>query len=301
MNELLVISGKGGTGKTSLTAAFARLAENVVLADCDVDAADLHLLLAPEIRERHEFYSGQQAQINQLDCTVCGICNALCRFNAIELNKNNNSEFSYTINSARCEGCGVCVRFCPENAITSQTRHCGQWMVSDTAYGPMVHAKLDVAAENSGKLVTTVRDEARRIAQEQNRSMILIDGPPGIGCPVIASLTGVNKVLIVTEPTLSGEHDLKRVLDLADHFGIPAAVCVNKWDINPSITDSIEAETIKRGSLVAGKIPWDNSFTVAQLQAKTILEVGNEQIVNSINSIWECLTSSLLIGTEKHV
>ena len=212
MKELVVISGKGGTGKTSLTAAFAVLAGRSVIADCDVDASDLHLVLSPRVVERHEFRSGREAVILQSDCIGCGVCRRWCRFDAVNMGKNDRGETVFSIDPASCEGCGVCVRFCPAQVIDFPQRICGEWMVSETRCGTMVHARLGVAAENSGKLVSTVRGEARRIAEEQGQGLILVDGPPGIGCPVIASLSGASAVLVITEPTVSGEHDLGRVL-----------------------------------------------------------------------------------------
>ncbi|MCU0577817.1 MAG: ATP-binding protein, partial [Desulfobacterota bacterium] len=254
MRELVVISGKGGTGKTSLAASLASLAGNPVIADCDVDAADLHLLLRPQEIERHEFISGREAVIRATDCTGCGICQGLCRFGAISLRQDGEDAGTYHVDPVSCEGCGVCVHFCPEKAIDFPERSCGHWMISQTRCGPMVHARLGIAAENSGKLVSMVRKEARRIAEEQGRSMIIVDGPPGIGCPVIASLGGASMVLIVTEPTVSGEHDLERVLALAKHFEVPVMVCVNKWDLNPSMTERIEEQARKAGARLAGRI-----------------------------------------------
>ena len=233
MKELVVISGKGGTGKTSITASFAVLADRPVIADCDVDASDLHLVLSPQIKECHEFRSGHEAVIRQDDCIGCGECLSHCRFKAVQVSGKPGQRAQFFIDPVSCEGCGVCVRFCPEHAIDFPERLCGEWMISETRCGPMVHARLGTAAENSGKLVSTVRREAKRIAKENNSPLIITDGPPGIGCPVIASVTGASLVLAVTEPTVSGEHDLKRVLSLARHFSIPALVCVNKWDINP--------------------------------------------------------------------
>ncbi|MGB7629601.1 MAG: ATP-binding protein, partial [Candidatus Deferrimicrobium sp.] len=225
MKELVIISGKGGTGKTSLTASFVVLADRPVIADCDVDAADLHLVLSPRINERHEFRSGHEAVIRQDDCNGCGTCLADCRFDAVRMNGKAAGNATFVIDPVACEGCGVCIRFCPEKAIDFPERPCGEWMISETRCGPMVHARLGVGAENSGKLVSTVRREARRIAEEEHRFLVIVDGPPGIGCPVIASVTGATHVLAVTEPTVSGEHDLERVLSLTRHFSIPAAVC----------------------------------------------------------------------------
>lgn len=292
VTELVVISGKGGTGKTSLAASFAVLADRPVIADCDVDAADLHLVLSPRIKERHDFYSGHQAVIRQKDCTGCGACAAHCRFDAVETNGKSPGEGPFTIDPASCEGCGVCVRFCPEQAIDFPDRLCGEWMISETRRGPMVHARLGVAAENSGKLVSTVRREARRIAEEGNHPLVIVDGPPGIGCPVIASVTGASHVLIVTEPTVSGEHDLERVLLLARHFGIPAAVCVNKWDLNPEMTDRIEDKGLRAGARIAGRVRYDPSVTLAQMRERAVVET-EAPCVEDIQRIWNRLGPSV--------
>ncbi len=286
MKELVIISGKGGTGKTSVTASFAVLADRPVVCDCDVDAADLHLVLEPTIRERHEFESGHEAVIRQNDCTGCGICQDLCRFGAI----SNNVDM-FHIDSISCEGCGVCVRFCPEGAIDFPLRRCGEWFVSDTRCGPMVHARLGVAAENSGKLVSTVRQEARHLAEEGNLNMVIVDGPPGIGCPVIASLTGASQVLVVTEPTVSGEHDLERVLSLARHFQIPAAICVNKFDINEEMTKRIEDRALSAGATVAGRIRYDASVTRAQIQKKAVVELDTPG-ADDMKQLWKNLNLS---------
>jgi len=288
MKELVIISGKGGTGKTSLTASFAVLAGRAVLVDCDVDAADLHLVLAPKIKERHQFRSGHEAVIRQEDCIGCGVCLAYCRFGAIRMNGKGAARTAFSIDPVFCEGCGVCVRFCPERAIDFPERLCGEWMVSDTRCGPLVHARLGVAAENSGKLVSTVRREARRIAEEANYSLILVDGPPGIGCPVIASLTGASRVLVVTEPTVSGEHDMLRALSLVNYFKIPAAICVNKWDINPEMTERIERKALEVGVQTAGRIHYDRSVTAAQLSARSVVECGGPA-ARDIEKVWEKL------------
>ncbi len=272
MNELVVISGKGGTGKTSLAASFAVLADQPVIADCDVDAADLHLVLSPRIKERHDFRSGHEAVIRQDDCIGCGACLVHCRFEAMKMDGKSAGEAIFTIDPVSCEGCGVCVRFCPEQAIDFPERLCGEWMISETRCGPMVHARLGVAAENSGKLVSMVRREARRIGEEENHSLVIVDGPPGIGCPVIASVTGASLVLVVTEPTVSGEHDLERVLSLTRHFGMPVAVCVNKWDLNPEMTDRIEDKARRAGARIAGCVRYDRSVTLAQMQERAVVE-----------------------------
>lgn len=288
--EIVVISGKGGTGKTSLTASLAVLAGSPVIADCDVDAADLHLVLKPRTLESHEFVSGFEPVIRPGDCTGCGLCRELCRFDAVRVRDGDSGTPGYAIDPVSCEGCGVCVRFCPEGAIDFPERACGHWMISETRCGPMVHARLGVAAENSGKLVSLVKQEARRIALEQGRSLILVDGPPGIGCPVIASMSGASLALVVTEPTVSGEHDLDRVLALARHFDIPAAVCVNKWDLNPGMTGRIEDYALKSGARVIGRIRYDNSVTLAQMQECTVADIDTPA-ARDIREIWKNLQS----------
>jgi MinD superfamily P-loop ATPase len=285
MRELVVISGKGGTGKTSVVASFAVLAGGSVLADCDVDAADLHLVLAPTLIRRQEFRSGKQAVIRQEDCLACGTCLAHCRFEAVR-KEGRNGTWTFRIDPVACEGCGVCVRFCPVNAIDFVETVSGEWFVSETRHGPMVHARLGIAAENSGKLVSTVRREAQRIAAEQGHELILVDGPPGIGCPVIASVTGASRVLIVTEPTLSGQHDLERVLDLTRHFRIPALICVNKYDLNPSMADRIEHCAVEHGARPVGRIHYDRTVTQAQIQGKAVVECSDSTAANEIRSIW---------------
>jgi MinD superfamily P-loop ATPase len=285
IRELVIISGKGGTGKTSVTASFAVLAKGqTVLADCDVDAADLHLVFTPRIIESIPFNSGHEAVIQRERCVGCGLCVELCRFGAVHCLPDNR----YQVDPVACEGCGVCVRFCPVGAIEFPERLCGDWMVSKTRCGLMVHAKLGVAAENSGKLVSMVRREARRIAEMKGLPLIITDGPPGLGCPVIASMTGASQVLMVTEPTVSGEHDLLRVLTLARHFDIPAAVCVNKWDINPEMTERIEAKARAAGVQIAGRIRYDPAVTTAQIQAKAVVEIDAPS-AEDMRDVWKNL------------
>ncbi len=286
MKELIIISGKGGTGKTSLMAAFASLAENKVLCDADVDAADLHLIMEPEVRKRYDFQSGNTAVIDQDKCTECGVCLDLCRWNAI----SNDFE----VNPIECEGCGVCVHFCPEKAIDFPENTCGEWYISDTRFGPMVHARLGIAEENSGKLVSLVRQEARKLAEEKNLELILSDGPPGVGCPVIASIGGATAVLIVTEPTVSGKQDMKRVAQLADHFKVPAMICVNKFDLNLELTRDIENFAKEKGLSCLGRIPFDPIFINAMVQAQTIFEYNTDSKVGqAIKQIWENLSNRL--------
>ena len=288
MNELVVISGKGGTGKTSIVASFAALAKNAVLADCDVDAADLHLVLEPSVTRREEFSGGSQARVLPERCYACGKCTEVCRFGAVSLEGPANMVVEKTshVDPIACEGCGVCAWFCPGDAIEFEPVTNGEWYVSETRFGPMVHAKLGIAAENSGKLVSTVRREAKAIADEQHKGLIIVDGPPGIGCPVIASLTGASQVLVVTEPTLSGEHDLGRVLSLTGHFRIPTAICVNKWDLNPAMTERIEDKARSANATVAGRVRYDRDVTTAQVYAQAAVE-RDGKAAEDIRLLWE--------------
>jgi len=295
MKELVVISGKGGTGKTSIVAAFAALAKKAVLADCDVDAADLHLVLNPTVKQTYDFSGGKQASIIAEKCIGCGKCRDMCRFDAINLNGDRNDviEKTFTIDPVSCEGCKVCVEFCPVDAIEFNDHINGQWFVSDTRFGPMVHAKLGIAEENSGKLVTLIRKEAKKIAQEQKRNLLIVDGSPGIGCPVIASITASDLVLVVTEPTLSGKHDLERVAQLTANFGIKTLVCINKADINPEMSCNIAEDAGKHGLKVVGKIPYDEAFTKAQIMKATLIEYTGGDIAEKIKAMWREVTYEL--------
>ncbi|HPB30486.1 MAG TPA: ATP-binding protein [Candidatus Sumerlaeota bacterium] len=293
MKEIVVISGKGGTGKTSLLASFAALSRGAVIADCDVDAADLHLVLGPKVIRREKFYSGNEAVIRQEVCRRCGTCREVCQFGAVVLHNEKEGAASYEIDPFSCEGCGVCVRFCPAGAIDFPERFSGEWFVSETRYGTMVHARLGVAAENSGKLVSLVRREAREIAEKEHRDLLLVDGPPGIGCPVIATLTGATAALVVTEPTPSGHHDMMRVLELAAHFHIPAAVSVNRWDINPDMTAEIEGAACRAGATVAGRVRYDPVVTEAQRRGRTVVETGGGA-AEDIRDIWSGIEKGVL-------
>lgn len=282
MKELVILSGKGGTGKTSLTGAFAALAQNAVFADCDVDAADLHLLLDPQVERCENFFSGYLAVIDEAGCTGCGRCAALCRHDAIAA-----VDGKYRVRAAGCEGCGVCVRFCPAGVIAFPERRCGEWYVSHTRFGPLVHARLGAAAENSGKLVSLVRREARALAEREGRELVLTDGPPGIGCPVIASVTGADALLAVTEPGVAAIHDLERTVALAKHFGVPVHVAVNRADINPEQTAALVRYAAAETAGFAGQIPWAREFTAAQNEGKSVLEVCTGAIREAITTIWE--------------
>ncbi len=297
MKQLVVLSGKGGTGKTSITGALAALATNAVLVDCDVDAADLHLIVRPEIRERHEFTASEKAEIIQDRCIGCGICFECCKFDAI-MKDEPSSGMSlpvYTVDLLSCEGCAVCHHICIDDAVKMTPVVSGEWYRSETAFGPMVHGRLGVAEANSGKLVSLLRATARSIANDQNRDTIIVDGPPGIGCPAIASLTGADYVLLVTEPTLSAFHDLKRVTDLIRHFELSAGICINKCDINLSIVDKIEQFAGREGFEVLGRLPYDRIFTEAQVAAKTIIEFADGDISRQLKSLWSDLRRRLEI------
>ncbi len=278
--QLAIVSGKGGTGKTSIVACFSALAKNKVLADCDVDAPNLHLILEPEIKYKEEFIGSKKAAIIPDKCISCGKCKEYCRFDAVVFDER------YRIDEVICEGCGVCVYVCPANAIEFKESISGHLFVSDSKYGKLVHARLKVGEENSGKLVEKVRRKAKELGEN-----IIIDGPPGIGCPVIASLSGVDKALIVTEPTFSGLHDLKRVLKLVEHFKLDAFVCINKYDINPEVAKEIEEYCKAMKIKVIGKIPYDEKVTEAMVNGRAIVEYDTEaKASKEIRKIFSSLT-----------
>lgn len=279
--EIVIISGKGGTGKTSLTAAFAHLAQNKILCDLDVDAPDLHILLSPEPRHTEQFISGHEAVIRSDDCTACGQCLEVCRFGAVV-----QSDAGYAIDPLRCEGCKVCVTLCPEQAIDFPDRHCGTWYISDTRFGTMVHAQLFAGEENSGRLVTLLKQQARELAAEAAASCILCDGAPGIGCPVISSLSGASLAVIITEPTPSGLHDLERVAELCGHFRIPTAVIINKYDLNESKADEIAALCETKGWTLVARLPHDGAVTRAMVQRQTITEANDSGLGAQIREAW---------------
>ena len=285
MKELVVISGKGGTGKTSVTASFSALAHNKVIVDCDVDAADLHLLLHPEIRETHSFEGGSTAVIDSQKCTGCGQCVLNCRFKAL------SSDFK--VNPFLCEGCGLCMALCPEDAIHLIRETAGQWFISQTAYGPFVHAQLGIAQENSGWLVSQIRTAARTIAENNGSHLIILDGSPGVGCSVIASITGANLVLVVTEPSLSGIHDLERVIALTAHFQIKTLVAINKSDINHSLSEKIKHLCAERNVTFIGTIPYDSTVTEAQIHGRPVVEYKDSKAALSIKSLWSAVSTAL--------
>lgn len=287
MKEVLIVSGKGGTGKTSIVGSFAHMAENKILVDCDVDASDLHLLLDPRPKEKHAFYSGIKARIENNKCSSCGLCAELCQFEAV------NMEETASISSFSCEGCGVCAHFCPEQAIILDENHCGSWYISDTSYGPLVHAQLFAGEENSGKLVSLIKNQARQLAALTKTKLILIDGAPGVGCPVIASLANVDLILIITEPSQSGQHDLERILDLADHFKLPAMICINKWDLHPEKSEEIERSCKDRNVEVLGKIPFDPMMVTCQIQGVPVTESDTSLAAYSIRTLWDNLQKKL--------
>jgi len=291
VRELVVISGKGGTGKTSLVASLAVLAGKSVLADCDVDAADLHLVLNPRIKQTEDFSGGKGAVILPDICTGCGKCMELCRFGAVI--RRDGDPLSFSIDSIACEGCGVCSYLCPEKAIEFKRVINGRWFISETGYGPMVHARLGIAEENSGKLVSLVRSQAKTIAEKEGIPYIIVDGPPGIGCPVIASITGADAVLIVTEPTVSGEHDMDRVADLARFFKIPTYLCINKFDINLQMSRRIEKKAGSKGIALVGSIHYDRAVTAAQLKRQPVALFLDSEAAADIRVIWDNLIRKL--------
>lgn len=284
MKQIAVVSGKGGTGKTSLVASLAALASGrAVYADCDVDAPDLHLILQPDIRECREFFGIKRAFIDSSKCTQCGSCQDACRFAAIR---------DFQVNPALCEGCGVCKLVCPAGAVEMRESLAGYAYISETRFGPLVHAELFPGEEASGKLVAMVREMARDLAVSRNLDLVLIDGSPGIGCPVIASLAGVDLALVVTEPTITGKHDLERVLDVAEHFGIETTVCINKFDLNPEAARRIEDLCQERAVMIAGRLPFHPSVVEAMVLGRAVVELGGP-VAEAISDMWNVLEKHL--------
>ena len=284
MKQIAVVSGKGGTGKTSLVASLAALARGrAVYADCDVDAPDLHLILQPTIVERRDFFGIKRAYIDGSKCTQCGSCQEACRFEAIR---------DFQVNLALCEGCGVCKLVCPADAVALTESLAGYAYISDTRFGPLVHAELFPGEEASGKLVAMVREMARVLAASKKLDLVLIDGSPGIGCPVIASLTGVDLALVVTEPTITAEHDLERILDVADHFGINTAACINKCDLNPEAAKRIESLCQERAVMIAGRLPYHSSVAKAMVTGRAVVESGGP-VAEAIKEMYSFLEKQL--------
>lgn len=286
MNKVTVISGKGGTGKTIVTANLTALADDLVLADCDVDAPNMHLLMEPEILEELDYRGGKVAVKDEEGCIDCGLCKKLCNFGAVTAD--------YEIDEVRCEGCGLCVTKCPNDALRLTVEKTGDIFLSRSQFGPMVHAKLGIGAENSGKLVSEVSQKAEEIAKEQKKDLVLIDGSPGIGCPVVASLNGADMALIVTEPTKSGLADLKRVLQVTEHFGIDALVIINKSDLNKDITAGIEEFCQQKDIMLAGKVPFDSQVVKAMRQGELIVDYNPEsRVTAALKRIWKRVNNKL--------
>ncbi len=280
MFELTVISGKGGTGKSSITRALLDCAGTCVSADCDVDAANLHLVLGHTNIVMEPFISGFDYRIDPEICTSCGLCQEQCAYNAIRGN---------TIDPYSCEGCGVCHYFCPADAVIKTDKECGEFIRAESPYGPFVYARLHPGEENSGKLVTRVREAGKEAAEEKNLSYVINDGPPGIGCPVIASITGVSAVLIVTEPTITGYEDFIRAAELVSHFRIPVFVCVNKADINPDYVEKIRQKCNGNTIIFTGIVDYDTVFNEAQKKMTSVMEIAPLNIRNQILTIWNAI------------
>jgi len=293
--ELVILSGKGGTGKTSLVGSLAVMAKNKVLVDCDVDAADLHLILDAETDQDHSFVASRRASIDDEKCTGCGICENMCRFDAVKMTPDPNAAggVKFEIDKYACEGCGVCTHFCPEDAIDFEPVESGRWFVSKTRFGPMVHARLGIAEGNSGRLVSLLRRTAQELAEKEDRDLTIIDGPPGIGCPVIASMTGADYVLIVTEPSKSAFHDMDRLLQLITHFDIPTGLCINKFDINPELTAEMERYATSKGTAVLARIPFDPRITKALVAGRPFVENGDNDTTRAFHGLWEKLREEL--------
>jgi MinD superfamily P-loop ATPase len=285
MKQLVVLSGKGGTGKTTVTAALAHLAFqelSLVLADADVDAANLELVLDPTKRQEQDFTGGNVALVDSEKCTSCGVCAEVCRFEAI-----GAGAAAYAVDPIACEGCAACHYECPEGAIRMVAQQDGRWFRSDTRFGPLFHAHLFAGKENSGKLVTLVKQQARQLALDTEAAFLLVDGPPGIGCPVISSVSGADLTLMVVEPTVSGVHDLERVFMTADHFGVPSIVAVNKADLNLARSEEIARFCAERGVAMAGRIPYDTVVTEAMVRGLPVTEYTDGPVAKALREVWE--------------
>jgi len=295
MKQLVILSGKGGTGKTTVAAALAHLAANelpVVLADADVDAANLELVLDPVKREEHEFMSGQVAVIDAEKCIACGTCADVCRFDAVLEGER------YHVDPLACEGCASCFYQCPEDAIRMQEQHAGRWFRSDSRFGPLFHAHLFAGQENSGKLVTLVKQQGRLLALDSGAALLVVDGPPGIGCPVISASAGVDMALHVVEPTVSGVHDLERIMATTDHFGVPSLVIINKADLNPTRSDEIAAFCTERGVRVVGRIPYDTVVTEAMVRGRPVTDYADGDVTAALREVWSQIKEWLLSDEE---
>ena len=287
MKEITVISGKGGTGKTTVTAALASTGKNMVLCDGDVDAADLHLILHPQIKESHIFEGSWLATINPNECTNCGLCEEYCRFDAISSNGND----AYTIDPFKCEGCRLCERICPSKAIHSEKSTNNSWFVSETRAGIMTHATMGPGEDNSGKLVAQVRKRAREIAKEIKAEVLLTDGPPGTGCAAISSITGTDAVILVIESSMSSLHDARRMVELIAQFNIPVFAFINKYDIHKEVSDQIESYLLKHSIPLLGKIPFDKVVVEAMIAGQSIPEYApNSEISEIIRTAWRQLS-----------
>ncbi|OQY00329.1 MAG: (4Fe-4S)-binding protein [Bacteroidetes bacterium 4572_117] len=290
MKEIVVISGKGGTGKTSVTASLAVLGgKDVIVADCDVDAADMHLLMKPDFEKSEDFFSGELAYIHQDECIQCGKCADVCRFDAIPI-----IDGKYIVDPLNCEGCGYCARVCPTKAIENKDLNVGQWYISNIKTGSiMVHAKLGIGADNSGKLVAKVKNEAKQIAKESNKSYIIVDGSPGVGCPVVSSLSGAHFVVLVTEPTVSGLHDLKRVYELVKKFNLKAGCIINKADLNEEKASEIKVFLREENIVHIANLPYDENFTKAMTLGQTIVEYSKNNLTKQLTESWEKIKHTL--------
>jgi MinD superfamily P-loop ATPase len=300
MKQLVILSGKGGTGKTTVAAALAHLASRelpIVLADADVDAANLELVLDPAKQETHDFTGGKSAVIDPAECTACGACHDVCRFEAVI-----PGDEAYRVDSLACEGCAACHYQCPANAIRMEEQRDGQWFRSDTCFGPLFHAHLFAGQENSGKLVTLVKQQARLLGQDSGAALLVVDGPPGIGCPVISASSGMDLALHVVEPTVSGVHDLERILATTDHFGMQSLVAINKADLNPARSDEIAAFCAERGVELVGRIPYDTVVTEAMVQGRPVTEHTDGPVTEALRDVWEQVKKRLLpdgVGGER--
>lgn len=298
MKQLVVLSGKGGTGKTTVTAALAHLASEelaVVLADGDVDAANLELVLEPTKLEEHDFKSGKRAVIDPESCTACGVCETVCRFDAIQPPTETPFSHAYQVEPLSCEGCASCFYQCPEDAIRMEEQLAGRWFRSDSRFGPLFHAHLFAGQENSGKLVTLVKQQGRLLASDTGARLLLVDGPPGIGCPVISASAGADMALLVVEPTVAGAHDLERVLGTTEHFGVPALVIINKADLNERRSQEVVDFCAERGIEVVGRIPYDTVVTEAMVQGRPVTAYTDGAVSAALRDIWKGVKARLAL------